>query len=130
MKVLQELRKEGVCGVGNSLRIKVLERLAANEKEFPACRDSLISLCSPAHEFQTRRNAAEALKRLKVLDADLFVYLLEAKCSFNTRLSGPIDNVLKYYLDSTEGRRYVESVYRASKWTERERAILEPMFKR
>ncbi len=130
MKVLQELRKEGVCGVGNSLRIKVLERLAANEKEFPACRDTLISLCSPAHEFQTRRNAAEALKRLKVLDADLFVYLLEAKCSFNTRLSGPIDNVLKYYLDSTEGRRYVESVYRASKWTERERAILEPMFKR
>jgi aminopeptidase N len=130
IKVLQELRKEGVCGVGNSLRIKVLERLAANEKEFPACRDTLISLCSPAHEFQTRRNAAEALKRLKVLDADLFVYLLEAKCSFNTRLSGPIDNVLKYYLDSTEGRRYVESVYRASKWIERERAILEPMFKR
>ncbi|MCX8478860.1 MAG: M1 family metallopeptidase [Chitinophagales bacterium] len=130
IKVLQELRKEGVCGVGNSLRIKVLERLAANEKEFPACRDTLISLCSPAHEFQTRRNAAEALKRLKVLDSDLFVYLLEAKCSFNTRLSGPIDNVLKYYLDSTEGRRYVESVYRASKWTERERAILEPMFKR
>lgn len=130
IKVLQELRKEGVCGVGNSLRIKVLERLAANEKEFPACRDTLISLCSPAHEFQTRRNAAEALKRLKVLDADLFVYLLEAKCSFNTRLSGPVDNVLKYYLDSTEGRRYVESVYRASKWTERERAILEPMFKR
>jgi aminopeptidase N len=130
IKVLQELRKEGVCGVGNSLRIKVLERLAANEKEAPACIDTLVSLCSPAHEFQTRKNAAEALKRLNVLDPDLFVYLLEAKCSFNTRLSGPVDAVLKYYLDNTEGRSFVESVYRNTTWTERERAILEPMFKR
>ena len=130
IKVLQELRKEGVCGVGNSLRIKVLERLAANEKEFTACKDTLVSLCSPAHEFQTRRNAAEALKRLHVFDADYFLYLLDAKCSFNTRLSGPIDAVLKHYMETTEGRTYIESVYRATKWSEREQAILEPMFKR
>ena len=84
-----------------NVRIKWLEIAYAAYKEEEHLQE-LVSYLSPSHEFLTRINAAEALKRLNKLTPTAAMHLMDAIMSRNGRLSSPAKQNLQYFYDQRE----------------------------
>jgi hypothetical protein len=88
---------QGLSGQNNNIRTKWLEyayMLSKDEALKKSYLDELTRLCGANYEFRTRVNAANSIKRLKVLNADIAMNLIDACLSYNGRLSGPCMEVL------------------------------------
>ncbi len=91
--------------IGLKLHIKWLELELNRAPNTVFYLNELIDYTSPSYEFQTRRNAAEALKRLNICNVAIAANLTEAATSFNTRLSGPVKEVIKYFAQQSNYKR-------------------------
>lgn len=88
---------QGLSGQNNNIRTKWLEyayTLSKDEALKKSYLDELTRLCGANYEFRTRVNAANSIRRLKVLNADIAMNLIDACLSYNGRLSGPCMEVL------------------------------------
>ncbi len=88
---------EHLRGQNNNIRTKWLEYAIMNiyDETNALNTQELTNLCGPNYEFRTRVNAANALKRLGFLNAQIAANLLDACLTYNGRLSGPCAEVLK-----------------------------------
>lgn len=111
VKVLLLSVLENTPGQNNNIRAKWLEYAIRYEYKgksgVKANTKTLVMLAGPMYEFRTRNNAASAIERLNLLDADVVNNLFDAILSYNYRLSGPCKDVLnKLCKDSNNIKTY------------------------
>ncbi|MBX3101653.1 MAG: hypothetical protein KF690_04025 [Bacteroidetes bacterium] len=90
----------------------------------------LVAYAGPSYEFRTRISAIQALTDLNYVDNTLLQNLSDAALSPNTRLAGPAQDALKYYLGKTAYRAQVLAFYRSRNWQPWEKEILKPVFEK
>jgi len=96
LKYLDNLSE--MSGQNNNIRVKWLEYMwFLNVGDKAKVETELALLCGPRYEFRTRVNAANALKRLKLMNQDIAANLLEAVLAYNARLSGPCADALREF---------------------------------
>jgi aminopeptidase N len=118
-----------LTGVGNSLLCKWLEIKASQSSDKNTAIQQLVDLSGVSYEFQTRKNAAEALKHLNYCDTKVIQNLLEAMCSSNSRLAGPMSGVLGYFYENLAFRLAIKNYYRTQKWSDWQKEILDKSIK-
>lgn len=87
---------ELLSGQNNNIRAKWLEfayTVGYGDKSKHLAELSMLTGAN--YEFRTRVNAAQAIKRLNVCDAGIVNNLLDACLTYNSRLAGPSNEVLK-----------------------------------
>ncbi|MCC6817785.1 MAG: hypothetical protein IT245_02695 [Bacteroidia bacterium] len=103
---------EGLSGQNNNIRSKWLEYAYNNSKDNNLKKlylDELTKLCGANYEFRTRVNAANSIMRLKVLDNQIAMNLINACLSYNGRLSGPCADVLKQLIKTDSLKQVLQS---------------------
>ncbi len=116
-------------GVGNSIRCKWLELKAQTSGNRNLAVVELVDLTSASFEFQTRKNAAEALKRLNYCDEALVANLFDAMLSSNTRLAGPMNAIASYFYENDSYKPYFRKVYQSRIWLDWQKEILDKVVK-
>lgn len=116
---------------GQNVRMKWLEvkaRLAPDQAE-PYLKE-LTLLASPSYEFETRRNALQALLALKVLPADALPHLFSATLHWNNRLADPAGAVLQgLYSATPELKSAISQYFFANSWTAEQKDRLQKWMK-
>ncbi|MES2617118.1 MAG: M1 family metallopeptidase [Bacteroidota bacterium] len=103
----------GIKGQNSALRVKWLEySIQYAFGNITENRASLTILCSSIYEFRTRVNAANAVKRLNICDRQIVDNLLNAVLTYNSRLSGPCTEVLKYFIKDAEKNSVIQDAIR------------------
>lgn len=82
------------------IRIKSLE--IRSGKGDARALDSLIDFAGPSHEFWTRRNAINALKRINTFNEKALWNMLDASWNPNSRLSSTAVETLQYFAQQSE----------------------------
>jgi len=82
--------------------------------------DELVEMTSNQEEFLTRLNAARSLKELNYLNERALSYMIEATFSFNSRLAGPMGDILDYYFEQMEYKAMMIEYVSNQQWTDRE----------
>ena len=90
---------------------------------------ALVDCAGVSHEFLTRVNALEALKRLGYCDAPLVGALFSAMAHPNPRLHGPAAAVAAYFMEQARYREALREYYRSHTWTAAQDALLGPIFR-
>ncbi len=103
----------------HNVRIKHLALRARNLYE-DAAMFEIIEYTSESYEFRTRINAAEALQGLNHLDEASLENMLQAICSFNSRLRGPVVKVLDYFFQQDPYKRMMVEYVSNRDWSDRE----------
>lgn len=122
-----EMTKSTVGTVGRNVRVKWLEIACARGSDKSALVE-LIGYCSNSYEFRTRVNAMNALKKLGVMNKDIFPSLFDAMLSSNGRLSGPAVDVLKYFYEQNEYKTMISSYILTTTWEEWQREKIKAHF--
>ncbi len=92
-----------VDGFTHGIRIKYLEKAQAEyPKMGPGMRQALVAFAGPKYEFRTRILALQALQRMNYLDENLAKNLFEGATNFNSRLNGPVWDLMNYFLKQSE----------------------------
>jgi aminopeptidase N len=108
---------------GKNIRIKWLEIAIKNKKM--KYLEELKDYSSISYEFETRKNALEALDRLNYLDNIVAYNLLKAYSYFNFKLSEPAKSIIESYKNKHEKREFLLSAYNHTKWSDAEKVKLE-----
>ncbi len=116
----------GINGLDNAVLTKWLE-LSANAGDASALAQ-LNDLTTVSYEFRTRQNAMQALRALGHCDAAVADNLFAAALSPNRRLAAVATDVIKDFRSRTAYRNLLDGRYRSTKWTEREKRVLGPLF--
>ena len=110
-EILEAIKEEQ--GHLHNLKIKYLEcayQYAKSRPQNSAENEAQIyinllkDMAGPYYEFRTRTNAMSALKRLGYLDAQLAQNLFDAFLNFNSRLSGPAGDLIKYLAQNSANK--------------------------
>lgn len=113
-------------GVGNQVRVAWCEISTAegDEKAFA----ELVTRCSNAHEFYTRRYAMQALMRVNRLNQEAVYALVEGYLSQNRRLGAVAKQALQHFYAQHAFRDQLQEVYQEGAWNERQLGDLEEIF--
>ena len=103
---------------GKNIRIKWLEIAIKNKKL--KYLGELISYSSISYEFETRKNALEALFRLNYLNDTTSYNLLKAFAYWNFKLSDPAKTIIESYKNNPEKWEKLSTVYGNNKWSDEE----------
>jgi aminopeptidase N len=118
------LTKNVEGNLGKHVKIRWLEiaYLYAGKKQFS---EELINLTSSSYEFRTRGNAFAALKRLNYFDENLPANLIDGLFSANVRLSGPANDLLKYFYLQDQFRKPISNYISSKQWLPWQKALLQ-----
>ena len=111
---------------GKNIRIKWLEIAVKNKKM--KYLDELKDYSSISFEFETRKNALEALDRLNYLDRMIAFNLLKAYSYWNFKLSEPAKTILIASKDKPEKWAVIKEAFSKNKWTAEEQSKLNKLF--
>jgi aminopeptidase N len=117
------LTKNVEGNLGKHVKIRWLEIafIYTGKKQFS---DELISLTSSSYEFRTRGNAFSAFKRLNYFNETLIPNLIDGLMSANVRLSGPANDLLKYFYVQDQYKKPISNYIASQQWMAWQRAIL------
>jgi aminopeptidase N len=118
-----EVTKNVEGNLGKHVKVRWLEiaYMYTGKKQFA---DELVSLTSSSYEFRTRGNAFSALKRMNYFSDNLTPNLIDGILSANVRLSGPANDLLKYFYAQNQNRKTISSYIASQKWLSWQKAIL------
>ncbi|MBK7094012.1 MAG: M1 family metallopeptidase [Saprospiraceae bacterium] len=111
---------------GKNIRIKWLEIAIKNNKKKHL--EELKDYSSVSYEFETRKNALEALARLDYLDSTVAFNLLKAYSYWNFKLSDPANKILTEYKTKPEKWNLIDDAYKIGKWRVEEKIKLDKLF--
>lgn len=107
--------KDIIGNRAHNVRVKWLEIAYAKSGENKFLEE-LISYLSASHEFLTRINAAEALKRLNVLTPTAVEYMVDAIMSRNSRLYNPSKDILEHFYAQREYKKMIYDYVGNGNW--------------
>jgi aminopeptidase N len=109
--------------LGKHVKVRWLEIafMYTGKKQFA---DELINLTSSSYEFRTRGNAFAALKRMNYFSENLTTNLIDGILSANVRLSGPANDLLKYFYAQNQNRKSISSFIASQEWLPWQKAML------
>jgi aminopeptidase N len=110
-------------GIGNEVKVKWHEVRGRGGDE--ASIKALVGMTGPSHEFRTRANSLEALKRLNYLGPDVLPHLFDALTHFNNRLRAPATSVATYLSQQTAYADMLKKYYHAHTWQAWQRDLLD-----
>ena len=111
---------------GKNIRIKWLEIAIRNKKM--KYLEELKDYSSISYEFETRKNALEALDRLNYLDSTIALNLLKAYAYWNFKLSDPAKKILTSYMEKPEKWTLINEAFNNGKWRQNEKIKLDKLF--
>lgn len=111
---------------GKNIRIKWLEIAIKNKKM--KYLDELKDYTSISYEFETRKNALEALNRLNIFDKIIAENLLKAYLYWNFKLSDPAKTIIESYKNDPVKWEKLSTIFRNNKWSEIEIKLLKKCF--
>ena len=112
---------EGNLGKHVKVRWLEISYIYTGKKQFA---DELVNLTSSSYEFRTRGNAFSALKRMNYFDENLTANLIDGLLSANVRLSGPANDLLKYFYLQDQYRKPISNYIATQQWFPWQKAIL------
>jgi aminopeptidase N len=109
--------------LGKHVKVRWLEIafMYTGKKQFA---DELVSLTSSSYEFRTRGNAFAALKRMNYFSENLTPNLIDGTLSANIRLSGPANDLLRYFYAQNQHRKSISTYIASQQWFPWQKAIL------
>jgi aminopeptidase N len=109
--------------LGKHVKIRWLETayMFTGKKQFA---DDLVSLTSGSYEFRTRGNAMSALKRMAYFNENLIPNLVDALMSANGRLSGPANDLLRFFNGQNQYKKPIADYIGSQQWTVVQKSIL------
>ncbi len=109
--------------LGKQVKVRWLEiaYMYTGKKQFA---DELIKLSSNSYEFRTRGNVFSALKRMNYFSDTLTENLIDGVLSANVRLSGPANDLLKYFYAQNQNRKSISTYIASQQWFPWQKAIL------
>jgi aminopeptidase N len=109
--------------LGKHIKVRWLEIafMYTGKKQFA---DELVSLTSSSYEFRTRGNAFAALKRMNYFSENLTPNLIDGTLSANIRLSGPANDLLRYFYAQNQHRKSISTYIASQQWFPWQKAIL------
>jgi aminopeptidase N len=118
------LTKNVEGNLGKHVKVRWLETsyMFTSKKQFA---DELVGLTSGSYEFRTRGNAFAALKRMAYFNDHLTANLLDGLMSANPRLSGPSNELLKFFYSQNQYKNSINQFIAAQKWTDLQKTILK-----
>lgn len=111
---------------GKNIRIKWLE-IAIKNNKIKYLRE-LKDYSTISYEFETRKNALEALDRLGILDEEIAKNLLIAYTYWNFKLSDPAKTILIASKDKPEKWAVIKEAFSKNKWSGEEQSKLNKLF--
>jgi hypothetical protein len=82
--------------------------------------NELVAYTSQSYEFLTRVKAAQALQELNLLNEEALGHMINAKFSFNSRLRGPVSNVIDHFFEQKLYKRMILNYVSNQEWTDQE----------
>lgn len=118
------LTKNVEGNLGKHVKVRWLETayMFTGKKQFA---DELVNLTSNSYEFRTRGNAMSALKRMSYCNENLIPNLVDALMSANGRLSGPANDLLKFFNGQNQYKKLVADYLGSQQWTVMQKTILK-----
>ncbi|MBX3102090.1 MAG: M1 family metallopeptidase [Bacteroidetes bacterium] len=111
---------------GQNVRITRLEMMAA---QTPEALDTLVQLASPVYEFETRRNALQALQRLNQLPEEVIPHLFDAILHWNNRLANPAGEVLRYFYQQPNSKTVLSRYFFGATFTPQQKVTAQQWMK-
>lgn len=113
--------------VGKNVFVKWLEisYYATQKKQYA---DNLVKLTGNSYEFRTRGNAMAALKRMNYFNETLIANLIDASLSANGRLSGPANDVLRYFSTQPSHKKRIAEYIISQQWEDWQKKLLGTYF--
>jgi aminopeptidase N len=117
------LTKNVEGNLGKHVKVRWLEIafIYTGKKQFA---DELVNLTSSSFEFRTRGNAFAALKRMNYFNENLTPNLIDGLMSANGRLSGPANDLLKYFYTQDQYKKPISTYITSQQWLPFQKAIL------
>jgi aminopeptidase N len=117
------LTKNVEGNLGKHVKVRWLEIafIYTGKKQFA---DELVNLTSSSYEFRTRGNAFAALKRMNYFNENLTPNLIDGLMSANGRLSGPANDLLKYFYTQDQYKKPISTYIASQQWMPFQKAIL------
>lgn len=109
--------------LGKNVLIKWLEISYYTNKINNAAQ--LVKFTSNSYEFRTRGNAIAALKRINYFNEELVANLIDASLSSNGRLSGPANDLLKFFSIQPKYKKIIGNYIASQKWENWQKKILD-----
>ena len=109
--------------LGKHVKVRWLEiaYMYTGKKQFA---DELVNLTSSSYEFRTRGNAFAALRRMNYFDENLTPNLMDGLMSANVRLSGPANDLLKYFYGQNQYKKSISTYIASQQWLPWQKTIL------
>jgi aminopeptidase N len=117
------LTKSVEGNLGKHVKVRWLEIafIYTGKKQFA---DELVNLTSSSYEFRTRGNAFAALKRMNYFNENLIPNLIDGLMSTNGRLSGPANDLLRYFYTQDQYKKPISTYIASQQWLPFQKAIL------
>ena len=117
------LTKNVEGNLGKHIKVRWLEisYLYTGNKQFA---EDVVNLTSSSYEFRTRGNAFAALKRMDYFNEHLTKNLIDGLMSANVRLSGPANDLLKYFYGQNQHKKEISTYIASQEWLPWQKAIL------
>ena len=117
------LTKNVEGNLGKHVKVRWLEisYLYTGNKQFA---EDVVNLTSSSYEFRTRGNAFAALKRMDYFNEHLTKNLIDGLMSANVRLSGPANDLLKYFYGQNQHKKEISTYIASQEWLPWQKAIL------
>jgi aminopeptidase N len=118
-----DLTKNVEGNLGKHVKVRWLEIafLYTGKKQYA---DEIINLTSSSYEFRTRGNAFSALRRMNYCTENLVPNLMDGLMSANVRLSGPANDLLKYFYTQDQNKKSISNYIASQQWLPWQKAIL------
>ena len=84
----------------------------------------LVKFTSNSYEFRTRGNAIAALKRMNYFTEELLANLIDALFSSNGRLSGPANDLIKFFYGQYKYKKTISNYIASQQWATWQKAML------
>ena len=109
--------------LGKHIKVRWLEisYLYTGKKQYA---EDLVNLTSSSYEFRTRGNAFAALKRMDYFNESLTPNLIDGLMSANVRLSGPANDLLKFFYGQDQHKKEISTYIASQQWLPWQKAIL------
>ncbi len=117
------LTKNVEGNLGKHVKIRWLETayMSTGKKQFA---DEIVSLTSSSYEFRARGNAFAALKRMAYFNDQLTANLVDGLMSANPRLSGPSNELLRFFYAQNQYKNTINTYIASQQWTATQQSIL------
>jgi aminopeptidase N len=112
---------EGNLGKHVKVRWLEISYMYTGKKQFA---DDLVNLTSSSYEFRTRGNAFAALRRMNYFNENLTPNLIDGLMSANVRLSGPANDLLKFFYAQNQYKKVISIYITSQQWLPWQKAIL------